>query len=159
MRNLHAIIIAGAEAYIWGYAYGRNGRPLGAGTGNQGIWRGGVVSHAYRIRRGHPRPSLEDIAANPGIWRDSRAYWHPWTANDLTAEERLTPVCGRIRSQSRDPRFNTSEQTNWNPINRCPECERLMPTTTTVRQLREADPWHMLSRHERIGGPDPVSGL
>jgi len=153
MRNLHSIVSGLLEAYIWGSAWGRNGRALGVGADPRMI-------HAYRIERGTPPPYPNNI---PGHWdqgRAARTYWSPWRAM-LTPEQILTPACGRIRTASRSPRLNIAyPPQNYGPIAiPCTECQRIAPDTQYQQILMNNDPWRRLEIAQRLIHPDPVSGL
>jgi hypothetical protein len=144
MRMLHDIEPGNISAYIWATIIGANGRTLG-GQGN--------MAHVFRVER-----------TRPG--RRERRYWSPWSgvANNLTTEERLTPLCGRIRTRSQYPRLSTIFQTStW--ITRCAACQtetnRRGIDATYLDQVSAHDPWQALRRTtpEFWTHPDPVTGL
>jgi hypothetical protein len=163
MQLLHEIRIAGMQATIWGHAYGSNGRRLGTGADTTRF------EHAYPIERGTPPPAPATYPDLPTyedrIAFNNRYYWLPWRTTDMTAEERLNPLCGRIQTASRNPRFTTAlPPETWLRQRLCPDCQRLAPNTTFANELQRDDPWNEQARtindpRDARMLPDPVTGL
>jgi hypothetical protein len=147
VRLLHAIANVGTTATIWAYVMGGNGQPLG---------RTLTLAHLYPVTR-TPVPARSQLNL-------ARRYYSPWgdMVSRMTTEQRLTPLCGRIRTQARYPRFNTiSEYNNW--TTHCPTCERTT-TGTYLNVLNTNDPWNIMRNQQYEvpnwwEAPDPVTGL
>ena len=163
MRLLHTVVSGIAEAWVWAYAYGANGRHIGAGP------RGNLQYHLYPAQRSTPPPLPTDdmTGYSRRTAEQRRQYWSPWTnwASPLDIEGRLTPLCGRLRSASRAPRISQAgaPYDNGEIHSRCPDCllratERNI-TPTYIRRLADQDPWQ-IQRREPNGYllPDPVTG-
>jgi hypothetical protein len=147
MQQLHAIIIGAIEAWVWGTITGGNGQQIGR------------FAHLHKVGRGTPpeMQTQEELRNNP--WRrNHRRYWYPW---QLAPANPLTPLCGRLKSQSRFPRYNASSD-HWR-VNECPDCRRLADnagvTPGFADALRREDPWSQITVEQRQVTPDPVSGL
>lgn len=147
MKNLHAIVGGRMEAMIWAYVSGGNGRDIGAINGR-------TTAHAFRAQRGTP-PQMA-----PTNRYSSRPYWTPFQFPDynMSAEQILTPACGRLRSSARYPRISTAYEGGWN-TNFCPVCLRIAPDTRYHRAVMMADPWIAIPQANRSTTLDPVSGV
>lgn len=154
MKSLHGITISALEAWVWTAIRGRNGSPLGSINRRQTV-------HAFLAKRREPPPIVE------GQRRDynTRMYFYPWgrSYTQASSEERLTPLCGRIRSTSRFPGlsaayggFMQGEQME------CPNCRAAANNLgITIRYMEEVmnnDPWAAISAYDRSTTLDPVTG-
>jgi hypothetical protein len=148
--NLHDIKILHDAAMIWGYGYGGNGRRIGPE---------GLV-HVYRVERGVPPP----------LGSEPRRYWHPYNDGMRTLDPRV-PICGRLRTQSRHPQFQTAWRDQWHQ-QQCPDCLRLVADARWWNDVSATDPFTMARnnlRFERMGWQermtqiaaliDPVTGM
>lgn len=146
MRNLHGITVGAVERHIWGFISGGNGRALG-------IVNGVRVAHSYLVQRGQPPPM------DGTFHRSARRYWHPFNRMPEEREAVLTPLCGRIRSQSRYPYLSPTGNYTWSTPRLCTDCQRLAPDTGFLDTVRRADPWYQIDATQRETTVDPVSGV
>lgn len=164
MRLLHAIMNGLVEAWVWAYAYGANGRVIGTTP------TGRTQYHLYPAQRGLPYPLPDDTATGytHANMMDRRRYWRPWSnwERNLDRDGRLTPLCGRLRSNSQLPRLAQASPIEIDPFNHpvCPSCLRQAQThgitPEYISHLQQRDPW--TTRRANFPGsfqdPDPVSG-
>lgn len=145
MTTLHQVRVAITTQLVWGYLRGGNGRMLG-----------GNLHHAFRATRQTP--------VQP-VGNTRRRYWGPWGHGVFEAEDPLTPLCGRLRSNARFPTIMSTYSHRWDdtyepPRAACPDCLRLSGGNIQyLDKVQDNDPWTKLGYEERIITPDPVSGL
>jgi len=159
MKALHGITIVGVEAWVWATITGGNGTPLGRVDNLN-------VSHLTLRERGTPPPMITPGEENQYTRRDNRAYWTPWQGWNLapqTAEQVLTPLCGRIKSKSRWPNLQFAHAGRYYTPIECPNCLRIAAdqgiTPNYMNMLQEKDPWNTQDWQARITNPDPVTGM
>jgi hypothetical protein len=165
MHALHDIRIPGLDALVWMFAYGGNSRVIGD-TRRETSW-GNPLLHSYAVERGDPPPIPEmNEQGNPVnrvVW-NARYYWGPWqTYRGWTREQMITPICGQLRTASRQPRidYGRNDRT-WRTPRLCPDCHHLEPGTRYFQELSAEDPWNQ----RRVANgtqanllPDPLTGM
>lgn len=161
MIPLHNIRIATLQRYVWGYAYGANGRALGT---TRAHWTHGTINHAYLVSRGEPPPIRPQEELRGLRMHENRTYWMPWSVwTERTRDWMITPLCGRIRTTSQRPSW-THFNGRWGGIperDQCPDCRALVGEEITyLDTLQREDRWYTeLEPHERLTMADPVTGV
>jgi hypothetical protein len=154
MRLLHSIRPRMPAVAVWGKLVGRNGRAIDVLPHG---WEG--MRHLWVVERGTPPGAPGNNESHIG-----RRWWQPYVSNEpQTIEQRLTPMCGRIRSRSTGPRwYRTSsyESPASNPNMYCMDCATLaMNRGLQMVRMADAvmnDPW---TQQGNWMLPDPISGL
>lgn len=159
MKLLHDLVGGTVIAWVWGQAYGRNGRAIDPAEGRWNAPR----AHLYEIHR-NPGPTTPVFA--PDIFsveavrsRDIRTVWNPWPRRLV----QFLPLCHNVRTRSRNPRIEMCHTYNRNGIEYCQFCMaetiRRGINPTFEDELRANDPWFVqVPRANRGFTLDPVSG-
>lgn len=144
--NLHEVRMPDIQALAWLYPVGGNGRLLTPMADRS--WN--AIGHVYPVNR-----------ATPPDEQWSRQYWHPWEGgwgNRNWGADPLQPLCGRIRSRSRQAGLRAFGP-GMLEDRQCPDCRRLAPNATYIGTLNAQDPWSQIGYTDRRFTRDPITGL
>lgn len=148
--NLHSITPNVFTVAMTMYPVGANGHHLTR------------IAHLWLVNRGTPPPLGEERppwARAHTWWRPARYWWHPYEPNIWPGDEAsLTPLCGRLKSRSRDPHLSIA-------YDRDDVCETCIDVATargykygSRREILRDDPWTTIPQEHRGTTPDPLTG-
>jgi hypothetical protein len=151
------------QAWVWTSIYGGNGNPIGKINGRE-------TQHLMLIERGTPPPivPLPPEQQHDPWTRQNHNYrrraWYPWGREFAaqTLEAMLTPLCGKLKTQSRQPYLATANNGGYRN-HECPNCIAMAAQAGVTPQynnlLMQEDPWSLMPREDRMFTVDPVTGM